>query len=121
MVDTPSDSDRQLTVTRPAAPAIPTAAAVVVPGIIADAGERASKRFLEFFGANIRNRNTRTAYMHAVARFFAWCDQNQIGQLADIEPLHIAAYIEALKVRKKHKAGAEPQLKDATKPTTKQH
>jgi site-specific recombinase XerD len=120
MVDMPLDSDRQLTVIRPATPAIP-ATAPVVPGMVADAGERATKRFLEFFGANIRNRNTRTAYMHAVGRFFAWCDQNQIGQLADIEPLHVAAYIEALKVLEKRKAGAEPQLKDATKPTTKQH
>ncbi|HEY7580949.1 MAG TPA: phage integrase N-terminal SAM-like domain-containing protein, partial [Acetobacteraceae bacterium] len=120
MVDTPPDSDRQLIVIRPAVPAIPTAA-TVVPGMIADAGERATRRYLEFFGANIRNRNTRTAYMHAVSRFFAWCEHNQIGQLADIEPLHVAAYIEALKVLEKRKAGAEPQLKDATKPTTKQH
>ena len=108
MVDTPPDSDRQLTVKQPAVATIPTAAALVVPGIVADAGERATRRFLEFFAANIRNRNTRTAYMHAVGRFFAWCDQNQIGQLADIEPLHVAAYIEALG-------------KDFEKPTVKQH
>jgi integrase/recombinase XerD len=31
------------------------------------------------------------AYMVAVSRFFAWCEQNQIGQLVDIEPLHVAA------------------------------
>jgi site-specific recombinase XerC len=31
------------------------------------------------------------------------------------------AYIETLKVLEKRKAGTEPQLKDATKPTTKQH
>ena len=108
MVDTPPDSDRQLTVKQPAVATIPTAAALVVLGIVADAGERATRRFLEFFAANIRNRNTRTAYMHAVGRFFAWCDQNQIGQLADIEPLHVAAYIEALG-------------KDFEKPTVKQH
>jgi integrase/recombinase XerD len=40
--------------------------------------------------------------------FFAWCDQRRVGELADIEPLHIAAYIEA--------------LQDAmSKPTVKQH
>jgi hypothetical protein len=33
-----------------------------VPAIIADAGDGAAKRFLEFFTANIRNPNTRAAY-----------------------------------------------------------
>src|SRR6476659_1943683 len=39
---------------------------IVVP-IIADAGERATRRFLEFFAATIGNRNTRAAYMVAAA------------------------------------------------------
>jgi site-specific recombinase XerD len=46
--------------------------------------------------------------MVAVSRFFAWCDQHRIGQLANIEPLHVAAYIEVLG-------------KDFEKPTVKQH
>ncbi len=46
--------------------------------------------------ATIRNKNTRMAYLHAVGKFFAWCEHHRIGQLADIEPLHVAAYIEAL-------------------------
>jgi len=84
------------------------AAEIVVPAIIADAGDKAARRFLEFFAATIRNKNTRTAYLHAVSRFFAWCDHHQLGQLADIEPLHVAAYIEAMG-------------NDFEKPTVKQH
>ena len=38
----------------------------VVPALVAAAGERASVRFIEFFTANIRNKNTRTAYALAV-------------------------------------------------------
>jgi hypothetical protein len=38
---------------------------VVVPAAIADAGEHAVRRFLEFFAATIRNRNTREAYYRA--------------------------------------------------------
>lgn len=106
MVDTSPDSERRLIVVRPAAAGI--AAAVSVPALIADAGDHATRRFLEFFAATIRNRNTRQAYLHAAGRFFAWCDRYQVGQLADIEPLHIAVYIEALQ------AGFE-------KPTVKQH
>jgi site-specific recombinase XerD len=79
-----------------------------VPAIIADAGDHAARRFLEFFAATIRNRNTRAAYMIAVSRFFCWCEHHQIGQLPDIEPLHVAAYIELLG-------------KDFEKPTVKQH
>src|SRR5690348_10805611 len=108
MPEDPADQTRQLTVSLPARVSVLASGAVVVPGIVADAGERASRRFLEFFAATIRNRNTRMAYMTAVSRFFAWCEQNQIGQLADIEPLHVAAYIEALGL-------------DFEKPTVKQH
>jgi integrase/recombinase XerD len=83
-------------------------AGMLVPRLIAAAGEQAAKRFLEFFAATIRNKNTRQAYYRAVERFFAWCDHHRIGEIADIEPLHVAAYIEALG-------------KDFEKPTVKQH
>jgi hypothetical protein len=42
-----------------------------VPSQIAAAGALARKRFIEFFTANIRNRNTRQAYARAVSDFFA--------------------------------------------------
>jgi hypothetical protein len=45
---------------------------MLVPRIVADAGDQAARRFLEFFAATIRNKNTRLAYYHAAARFFAW-------------------------------------------------
>jgi site-specific recombinase XerD len=106
-----SEQTNQLTVTEPAKALRISAAVraeVVMPAIIADAGEPAARRYLEFFGVTIRNRNTRTAYLHAASRFFAWCDHHQLGRLEDIEPLHVAAYIEALG-------------KDFEKPTVKQH
>jgi len=37
--------------------------------IVGDAGEDAIRRFLEFFAATIRNRNTRVAYYNAVRQF----------------------------------------------------
>jgi len=87
---------------------IPARSGVVLPRLVAAAGPDAARRFLEFFAATIRNRNTRMAYARAVGQFFAWCDRHRIGELADIEPLHIAAYIEALQ-------GA------MAKPSVKQH
>ena len=85
------ESNRQLTVVPAKAPRISRAivASIVVPAMIAAAGDRATRRYLEFFGATIRNKNTRTAYLHAAGNFFAWCDLHQIGQLVDIEPLHV--------------------------------
>ena len=105
--DTPEPS-RQLTVASASRTIAAASAAIVVPALIAGAGEHATRRFLEFFAATIRNRNTRVAYLHAAGRFFAWCERHRLGQLADIEPLHVAAYIEGLG-------------KDFEKPTVKQH
>jgi site-specific recombinase XerC len=69
---------------------------IAVPAVIADAGDHAARRFLEFFAATIRNKNTRMAYYRAACHFFAWVEQHRIGGLADIEPIHVAAYIEVL-------------------------
>lgn len=44
-----------------------------LPGLIVRAGASAEKRFIEYFAAQIRNRNTREAYLRAVADF-AWCE-----------------------------------------------
>jgi site-specific recombinase XerD len=105
-----SDSESQALVPAESRPLTGVAGhhGVVVPRVIAAAGGQAARRFLEFFAATIRNKNTRQAYYHAVTRFFAWCDRNKLGELADIEPLHVAAYVEGLG-------------KDFEKPTVKQH
>jgi hypothetical protein len=57
-----------------------------VPVVIADAGDHVARRFLEFFAASIRNRNTRMAYYQAACQFFAWVERHRVGELADIEP-----------------------------------
>jgi hypothetical protein len=89
MPDPEPKSTRQLTVIRPGRTVAAASTAMAVPAIIADAGERAARRFLEFFAATIRDKNTRAAYLHAVSRFFAWCEHHKLGQLGDIEPLHV--------------------------------
>jgi integrase/recombinase XerD len=64
-----------------------------VPAILADAGENAATKFLEFFAARIRNLNTREAYALACAQFFAWSEQH-LDDIRLITPMHVAAYIE---------------------------
>lgn len=66
-----------------------------VPAIVATAGEKASRKFLEFFIANIRNPGTRAAYAQAVGRFCGWCEDQHLP-FERIEPLVIATYIEDL-------------------------
>jgi len=66
-----------------------------LPDLITAAGPRASRRFVEFFTANIRNRNTREAYARAVVRFCDWCQARGLT-LAQLEPILVAAYIEEL-------------------------
>lgn len=58
-----------------------------------------AKRVFEFFTVNIRNPNTRKAYAKAAAEFAAWSESHGIGELRDVEPVHVAAYIEELQRR----------------------
>ncbi len=74
-------------------PALPAGA--VVPAIVADRGERAAWRYLDFFAANIRNPNTRAAYARACSGFFAWCETLALA-LPCIQPVHVATWVEQL-------------------------
>jgi site-specific recombinase XerD len=86
-----------------------TSSSLTLPPLIANAGKRASRRFVEFFTANIRNQNTREAYSRAINAFLAWCGDETGMDLDMIEPVAVAAYIEKL-------------LQDGlAKPTVKQH
>ncbi len=78
-----------------------------LPALVATSGERAARRFLEFFASNIRNRHTRLAYSHAVGLFLTWCEAQGVYSLADVQPLHVATWIEA-------------QTQEAAAPTVKQ-
>ena len=80
----------------------------LVPALIADLGEPASWRYVEFFTANIRNPHTRRAYARACVRFFAWCEERGLA-LTTIRPFDVATYIEALQLT--HSApGVKQQL-----------
>ena len=67
----------------------------LVPALIADEGDSAAWRYIEFFTANIRNQNTRRAYARACRRFFAWCEDRGLT-LPTIRPFDVAAYVELL-------------------------
>jgi integrase/recombinase XerD len=78
-----------------APPALVRAGLETLPAAIMAAGARTSERFIDFFTANIRNRNTRMAYAVAVRQFFNWCEQRGL-HLEAIRPTTVAAYIEQL-------------------------
>jgi site-specific recombinase XerD len=85
----------------------PLGRAIVVPKLIAYAGDKAARRYANFFGA-IDNDNTRAAYMRAGLNFFARCESKGVEDLADVEPFHVGAYVKVL--------GGSYE-----KPTVKQH
>ena len=90
-----------------------------VPAVIDDAGEKARRRYLEFFTAEIRNRNTRMAYARAVLPFLDWCEDRDLP-LERIEPIMVATYIEQLAVT----PSRNPRVKNQeflSKPTIKQN
>src|SRR3954451_9791646 len=76
----------------------PPTGGLIVPALIADAGDRAARRFVEFFTANIPNDNTRAAYAQAVAQFLRWADERRLT-VQTIEPVAVAAYIQEAKAR----------------------
>src|SRR5260370_2647241 len=67
----------------------------------------AQTRTRDFFSSHIRNPNTRRAYREAVRQFSGFCGENGILDLAQIEPVHVAAFVEA-------------QLRVHSQPTVKQ-
>ena len=92
---------------RPDARALARAGLQNFPAIVVDAGDDATRRFVEFFTAEIRNPNTRAAYARAVGRFLQWAE-GQGFELEDLEPVHVAAYVELLQ-------------RDLAAPSVKQH
>jgi site-specific recombinase XerD len=68
---------------------------------------QARKRMRDFFSSHIRNKNTRRAYLEAVRQFSAFCAGVGIEDLAQVEPIHVAAFV-------------EDQLREHSRPTVKQ-
>lgn len=79
-----------------------------LPALIADAGDLARFRFVEFFSATIANPNTRRAYAKDVAEFLDWCSRHGATSLPQIMSPHVARYIDELGDR-------------VSKPTVKRH
>ena len=66
----------------------------------------ARARMRDFFTSHIRNLNTRRAYMEAVRQFSAFCSEHGILDLAQVEAVHVSAFVEL-------------QLQTQSKPTVK--
>jgi site-specific recombinase XerD len=60
--------------------------------------DHSTRRTWEFFTAHIRNPNTRKAYARAAAEFAAWCEAHGVSELRQVQPFHVAAYIEGLQL-----------------------
>src|ERR1700733_228228 len=89
-------------------PALTPTDTYIVPALIADAGDQAGWRYVEFFTANINNDHTRRAYARACHRFFGWCELRGLV-LTTIRPVHVAAWVKEL--QEKHGApGVKQQL-----------
>ena len=79
----------------------------IVPAAVARAGDVGRRAWLDFFAAQIRNQNTRPAYARAAHRLFDWLSEYGIHDIVDIEPGHIAVWLEA-------------RMREASRPTVKQ-
>ena len=80
---------------------------VALPALVLRTGEKAQRRFLEFFAAHLRNPNTRLAYARAAGRFLDWCAARGVERLEAIGPMQVAAWTEL-------------RLREVSAPTVKQ-
>ena len=92
-----NESSTAMTISRGAKRNLVTAKqpGVLLPAVIVESGERTARRFVEFFAANISNKNTREAYARAVGAFLAWCHERG-RSFESIDAVTVAAYIECL-------------------------
>lgn len=74
----------------------PLSSGITLPILIASADSQAQRRFLEFFAVTIRNAHTRRAYARAAGEFLAWCDARGVTGITEVQPLHVAAWVEQL-------------------------
>jgi integrase/recombinase XerD len=65
------------------------------PRLVEQAGGNARFAWEEMFSAELRNRHTRRAYLHAVRQFLAWCESQRL-ELREITPGCVGAYYDEL-------------------------
>ena len=67
-----------------------------LPRLICSSGDPAQRRYMEFFAATIANTHTRRAYARATVEFLGWCSLRGVMSLGDVQPLHVATWIEQI-------------------------
>lgn len=78
-------------------PRLPAGRSPAAPLQVAEAGPGAEYAWEEFLSRHARNPETRRAYTRVVRRFLDWCHVRQIP-LAEVRPLHVSDYLDALPV-----------------------
>jgi site-specific recombinase XerD len=68
----------------------------LVPARLFAPTPKAAKRVVEFFTAQINNHHTRKSYLNAARRFAQWCEANDLDELAEVQPFHVAAFVKEL-------------------------
>jgi hypothetical protein len=87
-----AENQNEINLLTPSGPAL--------PALVAAAGPKASRHFVEFFTAKIRNKNTRDAYRRNITAFLAWFHAEAGVALDMIEPMVVAAYVEKITQRR---------------------
>jgi len=64
------------------------------PMVLMRSGQRAVKLYNDYLHLSIRSDDSRQTYRSAISLFFRFCDDNDIAELVDIEPIHVRAYLD---------------------------
>jgi site-specific recombinase XerD len=75
---------------------VPSPAPSLIPAPLFAPTPKAARRVVEFFTGQINNDHTRRAYLNATRRFSHWCASHGLHELADVQPVHVAAFVKEL-------------------------
>ena len=64
------------------------------PMVLVRSGQRAIKFYNSYLHLSIRSDDSRQTYRSAISLFFRFCDDSDIPELVDIEPIHVRAYLD---------------------------
>jgi len=64
------------------------------PMVLVRSGQLGVKHYNDYLHLSIRSDDSRQTYRSAISLFFRFCDDSDIAELVDIEPIHVRAYLD---------------------------
>ena len=72
----------------------PDTTGIEPPMVLVRSGQLAIKLYNDYLHLSIKSDDSRQTYRSAISLFFRFCDDQEIAELIDVEPIHVRAYLD---------------------------